>query len=294
MFKSLLSLKHRVLLLMCFVLLSSCSMRQLIVRNIDYFLMREMDSYFDLTSEQYDIYRKKGGVHLEWFKQTQIPWIKTEVEIIRMAKEPLPPEFLRSVAEEKFKKAWIAVCDRMAADAAVLFHSLTPAQLEHFEERLIEKSKLFSKLVELPPDDYLEEYRDIQDDGLDRMSDWVGSVTDEQKAMFLKLTFVGQEQYRQEAAIWIEIRTAFISQLKQKIKQGGVEDFLKKWARHPDIDGQKYAQYRKWRLSRQIDVWVAMEKTITPKQRSYRSEQMLQVISDLNTMLETNYSPSEK
>jgi hypothetical protein len=273
----------------CLFIISSCSMRKLIVRNLDWFLMQEMDAYFDLTDEQYSFYREKGNGHLEWFKKTQAAWIMADLDIIRRAKKPLPPLYLKSIAEEKFAKIWIALGDRLAADGAHLFQRLTPLQFAHFEEKLIEESEIFSQLINLPPKEYLEEFRDLQADGIDKMEDWVGSLTDGQEAKFIELTFVGQEQYQKEAAIWIEIRTEFIRQIKLKVKQGGVVEFLKSWARHPDIKGDKYKQYRKWRLARQVAVWVEMEKTITIKQRAYRSEQMATIIDDLKTMMATKY-----
>lgn len=279
-----------VMVYFALLVLASCSMHKIIVKNLNWVVMREVNKYFDLSDEQYKYYREKSRAHLDWFKRTQIPWIIADLTKIQQAKEPLPSEYLTTIAEERVPKLWIALADRLADDGAHLFRSLNAEQFDHFEKKLVEDSEVFSKLAALPPKEYTEEFHKLQKETINKMSDWVGDLTDEQKKKFRELTFVKQDQYQKETAIWIEIRREFVRQVKLKVASNDdVAKFLRHWARNPDIEGEKYRQYRKWRLSRQIALWVEMEKTITPKQRAFRTQRMTELINDLKTMQATQY-----
>lgn len=276
-----------LMLFVCLTFVSACSLRKVLISRLDWFLMRKMDHYFDLTDQQYDQYRKKGRTHLNWFSETQIPWIIAEIERIRATKAPLDPVYMKSLLDERSRALWNALADRMAADAAELFRQLTPEQWDHFEEALEEDSEDYVKLVKLPPEKFKSAYRDLQDEIMDKMETWVGPLTDEQKARIVAITAMSQEDYVREVSILVEIKKEFLRQAKVKVKEGGVEDFLKSWARQPNISGERYAMYQDWQVTRQLNLWIEMEKMVTEKQRKHREEKLAQLISDLKIIQST-------
>jgi hypothetical protein len=276
-----------LMLLACLTLVSACSLRKVIISRLDWFLMRKMDHYFDLTDQQYEQYRTKGKAHLNWLSETQIPWIIVEIDRIRATQTPLDPVYMKSLLDERSRSLWNALADRMAADAAELFRQLTPKQFDHFEKALEEDSEDYVKLVDLPPGKFKKAFRDLQEEIMDKMETWVGPLTDEQKAKIVAITAMSQEDYAREVSILVEIKKEFLRQVKEKVKEGGVEEFLKSWARQPNISGERYAMYQDWQVTRQLTLWIEMEKMVTEKQRKHREEKLAQLISDLKIIQST-------
>ncbi|HET9237836.1 MAG TPA: DUF6279 family lipoprotein [Oligoflexus sp.] len=280
-------LRWVLMALACLTLLSACSLRKVIISQLDWFLMRKMDHYFDLTDQQYEQFSKKGKTHLNWFGETQIPGLILEIERIRATQAPLDPAYMKNLLDERSRSLWNAMADRMAADAAELFRQLTPQQFDHFEKALEEDSEDYVEIVQLPPGKFKKAYRDLQDEIMDKMENWVGPLTDEQKARIVAITAMSQEDYAREVSILVEIKKEFLRQVKEKVKEGGVEAFLKSWARQPNIRGERYAMYQDWQVTRQLNLWIEMEKMVTEKQRKHREEKLAQLISDLKIIQST-------
>lgn len=282
-------LRGALLLMACLVLVSGCSLRKIIISRLDWFLLRKMDHYFDLTDQQYEYFGRKGKAHLNWFSASQIPWIIVEIERIRATQAPLDPVYMKSLLDDRSRALWLDIADRMAADAAELFRQLTPKQYDHFEDMLEEDSEEFVELVDLPPAKFKKAYLDLQEDIMDKMETWVGPLTDAQKARIIAITAMSQEDYAREVSILIEIKKEFLRQVKIKVKEGGVEDFLKSWARQPNISGERYAMYQQWQVTRQLNLWIEMEKMVTEKQRKHREKELAQLISDLRVIQSTTF-----
>lgn len=277
------------LLLACLTLTSACSLRKIIITRLDWILMYQVDQYFDLSSKQYDHFAKKGRSHLNWFRDTQINGIIAEIEKIRSTQAPLDPVYMRSLLDERSRAMWIAIVDRLAPDGAELFQQLTPKQFNHLEKQLAKDSEDFVKLVDLPPKKFKKAYLNLQEDMMDKMESWVGPLTREQQARIIEITHVNQEDYQKEVSILLEIKEEFMRQVKEKVKQGDVENFLKGWARQPNIRGDRYAMYQEWQITRQLKLWVEMEKMVTERQRKHREEELAQLISDLKVIQSTQF-----
>ncbi len=278
-----------LMMMACLTLVSSCSLRKIIISRLDWFLMRKMDHYFDLSDSQYEHFSRKGKAHLNWFGESQIPWIIAEIERIRATKAPLDPVYMKNLLDDRSRSLWIALADRMAGDAAELFRQMTPQQYEHFEEMLDEDSEEFVELVDLPPAKFKKAYLELQEDIMDSMETWVGPLTDAQKARIIDITAMKQEDYAREVSVLVEIKKEFLRQVKEKVKAGGVEDFLKSWARQPNISGERYAMYQEWQVTRQLNLWIEMEKMVTEKQRKHREEKLAQLINDLKVIQSTTF-----
>ena len=251
--------------------------------------MHKMDQYFDLTDAQYTFYRSHCRKHLNWFRTTQIPWLLTELEQIQSQKAPLDPQYMRQLADGKVRALWLSVTDQMADDAAGLFKQLSSEQFVHFERQLEEDSKEFVELLDLPPEKFRKHYRRFQVEMMDKMEVWVGSLTAEQKSRIIELTAVTQEDYRREISILIEIKAEFLRQVKDKVREGNVTEFLRGWARQPNIAGDRYAIYRQWRVTRQLNLWIEMETLINPQQREFRKEKLDQLSADLRMIATTEF-----
>lgn len=265
----------------CLTLVSACSFRKVIISRLDWFLMRKMDHYFDLTAQQYEYFSKKGKTHLNWFGKTQIPDIIVEIERIRSAQAPLDPIYMKSLLDDRSRSLWNTLADQLATDGAELFRQLTPKQFDHFEKMLDEDSAEFVKLVELPPRKFQKAYRKLQEDIMDKMEAWVGPLTDQQKARIIDITAMSQEDYGRELGILLEIKKEFLRQVKEQVKAGDVAGFLKAWARQPNINGDRYAMYQQWQVTRQLNLWIEMEKMVSERQRKHREEELAQLIDDL-------------
>ncbi len=277
------------LLLVCLTCLSACSLRKVIISRMDWLLMRKMDHYFDLTDQQYDAYRKKARVHINWFGKTQIPGIIVEIEGIRSAQTHLDPVHMKKLLDDRSRSIWIAIADQLADDGAELFRQLTPEQYDHFEKMLEEDSEEFVKIVNLPPEKFKKEYMNLQEDMMDKMETWVGPLSDAQKEKVIDITSMSQEDYRRELDILLEIKKEFLRQVKEKVKEGDVANFLKAWARQPNIRGDRYAMYQEWQVTRQLNLWIEMEKMVTDKQRKHREKKLAQLIDDLKIVQTTAF-----
>ena len=105
----------------------------------------------------------------------------------------------------------------------------------------------------------------------------------------ISITAMNQEDYDLELSILVEIKKEFLRQVKEKVKEGGVEEFLKAWARQPNINGDRYTLYQQWQVTRQLKLWIEMEKMVSEKQRKHHEKKLAELIDDLRVIEGTAY-----
>jgi hypothetical protein len=260
------------------------------IRNADWFLMYLMDDYFDLTSEQYDRWDPESRVHLRWIQADVLPNALVELKNINAIETPFTEAQIKKIFFVDPMKYWLIVADKLSVDGGELFGNLSEEQYKHLEEKTLKKVENWTELAESSPEDYAEDYRDLQVERLDTLEEWIGEVSEKQYEKIYQITFVDQERYKLETQIMITVRTEFLKKIREVKNNTERVKFLKAWAREPTISNLKlYREYRQWRRARQLKFWVELEKILTPKQRQARRNKINELIADLEYIQNTKY-----
>lgn len=160
--------------------LTACVSTQFAYNQLDWYLAREADHYFDLTDEQRSQV-KANIAHLHrWHRTRQLSAYSAGLtELRQRIRQPLTLADAQWIEEEMSR--WYQDVIEQAFPAVVsLFGSLNDEQLSHFESVLADELQDRYDYLKDEPEDVLEER---QDKAVDRFVDWFGVLTDEQERL---------------------------------------------------------------------------------------------------------------
>lgn len=116
--------------------------------NLDFILLREINSYFSLTGDQKSFVEKRLVYHHVWHRKEVLP---VYAENIRYIQGCVKNGFSEGSAAKVFVMAQSEVkrvSDRISDDAAEFFSSLSTEQIDHFSGRLEEYNRKASEKIE--------------------------------------------------------------------------------------------------------------------------------------------------
>jgi hypothetical protein len=183
------------------LLLAACSTVKLGYNNADTLLVYTVDSYFDLNREQSQLVGTQVQKLLAWHRATQLPaYAQLLADAQRQIEQgPLSADALLAFYG-RMTSYLAAAGDQAAPELAQLALTLTPAQIDHFAQKLDkDTSKARRELVRLNGRDTLD---DRVKRATERAEDWLGSVSDEQAAL-IRRTLAARPANQ---AWWIEER----------------------------------------------------------------------------------------
>ncbi|HXF46127.1 MAG TPA: DUF6279 family lipoprotein [Burkholderiaceae bacterium] len=160
---------------------AACSTLKLGYNNADSLLTFALDSYFDLDDAQEQLARERARTIVAWHRATQL---RGYVELIEAAGRRIEAGVSADEVLDFYvamNRRLVAIGERSAPDAALLALTLTPAQIEHFADKLAQDSaKARRQLARNAGRDALEERIEAS---VQRAKEWFGSVTPEQERL---------------------------------------------------------------------------------------------------------------
>jgi hypothetical protein len=168
------------------LLLAACSTVKLGYNNADTLLLYTVDSYLDLNREQSELVRARVQQLLAWHRATQLPAYAQLLNEVQQQIEQgqVSPEQLLALYG-RMTSYLAAVGEQSAPELAQLALTLSPAQIDHFAQKLDQDtSKARRELVRFAGRETLDERvkRTIE-----RSEDWLGSVSDDQQALIRRM-----------------------------------------------------------------------------------------------------------
>jgi hypothetical protein len=190
----------RLLLLALFALLfAACSTIRLGYNNADTLLLHALDRYVTLTDEQERLVRQRVGSLMAWHRATQLTDYAAFIQHTRTRLDGgvSPAEVLEFNAGLNARLA--ALGERAAPDAAALALTLTPAQIDQVERRLIDDNvkarKESAQELKQAVDERAKKYAE-------RSEFWLGKLSEQQ----LQIVRASLADRPVDSLYWIEAR----------------------------------------------------------------------------------------
>lgn len=276
---------YLVVLLLCLLLSSGCSMLRVGYGHFDSVAAWMVHDYFDLNSEQRDLFAQRFERLHSWHRQTQLAeYAQFLTDFQSRAKRGLrESDMLWLVDGSKQRYARIAV--RGAADAADLLATLTPEQIETFRLQIDKNNKKIMREHRVN-DSETERRKVVQQRTLSQLRDWVGPLSDVQEArvntMLQTLPLVDKIRHEDR----LRRQREFLTLLELRSGDRGVfAQRLREWLEHWEA-GRSAEQSRLfdefWK--KRAEFYAAMDRLLTPAQRNHLVHRLQDYIDDFREL----------
>ena len=270
----------------CLAALGGCSVLRFGYGQLDTIAAWTADDYFDLEPQQkHEFLTRFDRLH-EWHRYEQLP---EYASFLNSAKAKLQKGLAREDViwfVEGLKARYRTIVKRGVDDAAAILITVTPAQLDALKKKWDKDNRRFIREHRLEAS--LEEKKQARARrALSQLEDWVGGLTPEQEqktiAMANELPMIGHLRLadrlrRQREFLQLmelrENREAFAARLKH---------WLLNWeeGRAPEYD----RVLTEW-WDQRVDLFVAVERTLTPHQRAAAARRLQNYIEDFARLAE--------
>lgn len=230
--------------------LAACSAAKLGYLNADWLLVRQIDRYLDLESEQRDWLQARLEAHIGWHRRDELPRIERMLSSMSQRVEAgLTASDVEWFLDET-RYRYRVLASRLLPDMVVVLHGLDDAQIDHLQRKLQEDQ-----------DD--DDGRNNADDAVRRVERLTGRLDRSQRAQIRALFAAEREadtddQWRQRRA---ERSAMFVAALRNRVPAAELSRMLEEWwigAEAPDPD----------RRADQVRVTLAINDILTDRQRS--------------------------
>ena len=166
--------------------LAACGLVKTGYRNGDTVGLFMMNRYLDLSSEQKEFVKPRLRALLAWHRTTQLPDYTTlAIDLQKKAPQPITSADVTTISEQSKRRAHATV-DHAMPDMADIALRLTPDNIKALQDKFDDDDATFRK-------DYLKGDADAQKKAryqktLDRVEEWYGSFSREQKAAIRQLS----------------------------------------------------------------------------------------------------------
>ncbi|MCS6985571.1 MAG: DUF6279 family lipoprotein [Leptospiraceae bacterium] len=182
-------------------------------QNLDIFLYRRIDNYFDLNAEQKAWVKAKLKDFLTWHRsQELVHYIAILDEVIGYAKDGFILEEIE-IIWRKVEERRDILAAQLIPDAAYFLKTLTEEQIRHFEEKVEKETKELEEEENLPLEK--QEQRRM-DRYLTNYEEWYGSLSKEQRDNLIFLAKKVPPLRKGLAAFRRQRMNEFLAHLRQK------------------------------------------------------------------------------
>jgi len=253
-----------ILACLALAFLQGCSVTRLAYDNADVFLRWQANSYFDFGGEQSEELDRNLAAFLAWHRATALP------QYARLGEEAAA-RMLRGIKREDLEWSYDAVRAQVretlgaaAGEAAGLLDRLSPGQIDHFEQRLVQENRKFAK--EQVQGTVEQRHKRRVKRNLDRLEEWFGPLSEAQVERV--------QRYSARAPLSGELRerdrkrrqAEFVAMLRAREAKRRLAAWVQDWeaGREPayvDASNATRAEY--------YDLLLDLDRTLAAEQREH-------------------------
>ena len=250
------------------LLLSGCNMLSVGYGHIDTYAAWQAAEYFDLDPQQRQEFKTRFDRLHEWHRTEQLPnyakFLASSSGRIRKGVTNEDAAWIAQGIEERYR----ALVKHGADDAAAMLMTITPAQLESLQRRWNKDNARYAR--EHKVNGTAAEQRQARTEReLKRVKEWVGELTPDQEKKIAvladELPLAPKMRYedrlrRQREFMQLMAQRGDAKQFTERLRH-----WLLNWEEGRSAEFQRY--YSDWR-KKQTEFYVAVERTLTPQQRT--------------------------
>ena len=181
------------------LLFAACSTIKLGYNNADTLLLHSLDRYVSLTDEQEQMVRQRIGSLMAWHRATQLADYAAFIQHTRASLEGFVTEAEIREFNEGLNTRLALLGERAAPDAAALALTLTPAQIDQLERKLVDDNvkarKESARELKQAVDERAKKYAE-------RSEFWLGKLTPQQ----LQVVRTSLANRPVDSLYWLEAR----------------------------------------------------------------------------------------
>jgi hypothetical protein len=254
-------MKNIIKALICLFILitiSSCGSR-FWYNTIDFFILRSLDQYFDINSEQKGYLKEKLEYNLSFHREEGIPLHIAFIKSMQARiKKGIHKEDVQWFYEELSNQ--IELIRTRLSDVLVDFlMTLKPEQIDYFERKLAKQEEKNKKRREEYAD---KEVEDRSEETIKSFEKWLGPLSDNQKKEILDLVNQMPDNSEQSNVDELERQKNFITALRREPRdRKEIEQRLSEYIADTQSDDESVAIL--------TDFLIEVDRLITPKQRDH-------------------------
>jgi len=270
----------------CLAALGGCSMLRLGYGQVDIFAAWTADQYFDLDHTQKQDFRARFDRLHEWHRYEQLPEYAAFLGVMRarLQKGLAWEDVLWFI--EGAKQRYRVIVKRSVDDVASLLLTVTPEQLHALQRRWDKDNRRFVSeyRLEAGPD---EQRRARLRRVLSRIRDWTGHLDHEQEqkisAMANELPLIHGMRHQDRLRRQREFLQLMELRANREVFAARLKHWLLNWeeGREPEYN----RLFTEW-TTRQADLYVAVDRMLTQRQRAAAGQRLQNYIEDFTRLSE--------
>jgi hypothetical protein len=262
------------------VLLSACSALPLTYNHAEGLLLWKIDRYFKLSGEQERLVKAWLADFHSWHRQTELP---RYAEFLRQVQD----RWRDGVSAEEidwtfdtFAKLRSELTGRIAPAGAVLLPLVDTTQIRHLDRVLQRDNRDWQAQAAVPAEERsVKRAKTV----LSWLRDWLGPLTREQERLVTQLL----KDMPDSTEDWLAYRTQrqqqFIQFLQSRPNPALIERRLQEWLVTPEKTSYVLSRQN---LRQDVKLAVlAIDRTVTPRQRIYATEKLQKLIRQLEGLV---------
>ncbi len=259
--------------------LSACSLTS--TRLVGWYLTRQIDGYFDLTSEQKSRIRPHVEAEIERLRREDLPhWVNLLRWVRELAAQGPSDDKVRAL-QRRYDELLDAGVARLAPQFSPLLAELNDAQMAHFQEKLLAFIDKELPEQKLPKDERQEA---LDERTLKAIEKVTGDLSDAQRAELINRIHSEPNDHPLRYANDRRRAFAFIKFLKTRPGAPAIEAELKRlWATRFDALGPGFDLVSRRALQRKQ--LINLHALLTAQQRAHVVEYMTEQIGSIKRWL---------
>lgn len=264
------------------VLLSGCSKLRLGYEYADWLVIYSVEDNFDLEKAQRQRFKDGVESYFRWHRKAMLPQY---ADLLAHAADSLAkglrPEGL-DTGYNQFQVLYRKTMEPTVDRATDLLLSLSPAQVDQWQEKVKKKNQKLKKDFSGSREDQLERRSEKT---LDELEDWTGRLTKEQKKQIRTLS----HGLPWNGHIWLEhrekVQTRIAALLKNKAPREEVRKYLEDYFVHPEkLRSMEYNARIKESEAKTRTMIIRIHALLTPLQRRHFIARVDKLARDFRTM----------
>lgn len=280
------ALTHRIssILLVCLIAtaLAGCA-PTLLYRHADRLVIWKVDDYFDLRSDQRTFLRARLKELLEQHRKEALPvYEQFLIDVREKSADGLSRDEL-DWAFARFEDLKSDLFARVVRDATGFLTTVSDGQVRYLEGVFQREGQRMDRALTVSTDQRLDKRASAT---LGWLKQWLGPLTAEQKQRIrewsvqlpdLQRARVEQQRVRQQRLVQL---------LKSDKDPAHVAQQLREWLLFPDRSASpEYRQRLDEMKERVKDMILAVDRTVTPQQRTHALHELQAIITDIHSMI---------
>jgi hypothetical protein len=284
MFASLVRARY-VLVAVLAALLVSCTFNKFAYNQADTVSAWMVDDYFDLQGPQEDDFRQRFERFHAWHRKAQLP---EYAQFMRAARTRMQGELSRDDVlwfVDGMRDRVRTAGRKAAPEAAALFATLTPAQIQHLQRKLDKSNRKYVDEHKL--NGTVEERHEAEGEKvIKQVEKWLAPLNREQKARVMVMVRERPQIEKQRYAERLRRQKELIELLSHRSEDPQrftqrVTDWMVGWDRNRSAEYQKQLD-ASWQ--KRADLLVAVHRMFTPDQRTAALERLNTYAADFTQL----------